>query len=356
MIAPKISVIIPVYNAEKYLDEALMSIVQQSFKDFEVIAIDDGSTDNSLAILRKYESKDSRFIIKTRENKGIAHTLNEGIKMAKGKYIARMDADDSSLPDRFYLQYHYMESHPDCVATGGFYEHFDDGGSTNHLTHEHSELLLVAVSGSPQITHWTQIIFKRAWCEWQHRALKTSKYNKVLIGADFFVPHPAAFIRQSALTKLGDHVYRPDFVPLEDYELFLRLANLGRLGSIDSVVLRQRNAPNSLGQSSWPTPLLEQFANLSVYEYCLEGKSEVYSFDEKGVHKFLQKYGIFSLERILFSPIFRNSKDVNPIIIFIYRLLRYLFLKVQLRVNAIKVAKIKHILGKRLVSIVKNKS
>ena len=128
---PKISVIIPVYNADKYLEEALSSIANQTFKDFEVIAIDDGSTDKSLEILKKWQRQDSRFIIKSRENKGFAETLNEAFAQARGKYIARMDADDVSLLDRFENQYAHMEANPNCVAVGGRYTVFNEYGSTH---------------------------------------------------------------------------------------------------------------------------------------------------------------------------------------------------------------------------------
>lgn len=107
---PKISVVMPVFNTEKYLDEAIQSILEQTFTDFEFIIIDDGSTDNSLDIIRRYQNKDGRIVIISRKNKGLVYSLNEGIKKAKGKYIARMDADDISLPDRFENQINFMKS------------------------------------------------------------------------------------------------------------------------------------------------------------------------------------------------------------------------------------------------------
>ncbi|OEZ33321.1 hypothetical protein AS144_05120 [Francisella endosymbiont of Amblyomma maculatum] len=90
----KISVIMSVYNAEKYIAQAIESILQQSFKDFEFIIVNDGSTDNSLAIIKKYEEINSRIRIISRENRGIIYSLNEAIFLANGEYIARMDADD----------------------------------------------------------------------------------------------------------------------------------------------------------------------------------------------------------------------------------------------------------------------
>lgn len=106
---PIISVIMPVYNAEKYLDESIQSILNQTFNNFEFIIINDGSTDKSFEIIEKYKNQEERIILINRENKGLIASLNEGIKLSKGKYIARMDADDISLPERFRKQLDIIE-------------------------------------------------------------------------------------------------------------------------------------------------------------------------------------------------------------------------------------------------------
>ena len=106
---PKISVVLPVYNAEKYLTESLESLSNQTFRDFEIIAINDGSTDNSLKILQEYAKKEPRLHLISRENKKLIATLNEGIKMARGSYVARMDADDICDKRRFEEQLKYLE-------------------------------------------------------------------------------------------------------------------------------------------------------------------------------------------------------------------------------------------------------
>lgn len=105
---PIVSVVMSVYNAEKYLEEAIDSILSQTYKDFEFIIINDGSTDYSLEIIKKYKKQDERIVVISRENKGLIVSLNEGIEKAKGKYIARMDADDISLPTRFEEQINLM--------------------------------------------------------------------------------------------------------------------------------------------------------------------------------------------------------------------------------------------------------
>jgi glycosyltransferase involved in cell wall biosynthesis len=106
-----ISVILPVYNCEKYLDKSVQSILTQTYENFELILINDGSTDNSLEVLKKYKEQDKRVTIINRENKGLVYSLNEGITISKGKYIARMDQDDISLPDRFSKQYELLEQY-----------------------------------------------------------------------------------------------------------------------------------------------------------------------------------------------------------------------------------------------------
>jgi glycosyltransferase involved in cell wall biosynthesis len=109
----KISVLMPVFNAEKYLDESISSILQQTYKNFEFIIIDDGSSDNSRRILKKYKNQYKNHkinLIFNKKNIGIAKTLNKGIKFANGTYIARMDADDISAPDRLEKQLDLMES------------------------------------------------------------------------------------------------------------------------------------------------------------------------------------------------------------------------------------------------------
>lgn len=112
----KISVVMSVYNAEKYLKEAIESILSQTFIEFEFIIINDGSTDTSLNIINSYQ--DNRIILINQINHGLSKSLNKGIEIAKSDLIARMDADDISLPERLKKQYDYMLKNPDCVVVG----------------------------------------------------------------------------------------------------------------------------------------------------------------------------------------------------------------------------------------------
>jgi glycosyltransferase involved in cell wall biosynthesis len=105
----KISILMPVYNGEKYLREAIDSILNQTFTDFEFLIVDDGSTDNSVEIINSYQN--SRInLVKNDKNEGLVYTLNRGLSLAKGEYIARMDCDDISLPERLKKQIDFLDS------------------------------------------------------------------------------------------------------------------------------------------------------------------------------------------------------------------------------------------------------
>jgi len=111
----KISVVMPVYNGEAYIGDAIESVLNQTFRDFELIIIDDGSTDATVSVIRRYE--DSRIVL-LKNGHDFIKALNTGLRMAKGKYIARMDADDLMHPQRLEVQYRTMEEHRDVVVCG----------------------------------------------------------------------------------------------------------------------------------------------------------------------------------------------------------------------------------------------
>lgn len=127
-----------VYNREKYLADAIESILNQTFTDFEFVIVNDGSTDSSLEILKSYSCKDPRIIlIENEKNLGIVKSVTRGIKHCTGKYIARMDSDDISHPHRLQMQYEFMETHPEIDALGSGFEFINEGGSN---TGKHKEL------------------------------------------------------------------------------------------------------------------------------------------------------------------------------------------------------------------------
>ncbi len=157
---PKITVLMPVYNCELYIKEAIDSILNQTFSDFEFLIIDDVSVDKTVSIIKEY--KDSRIqLIEKPVNSGLINSLNYGLKVAKGKYIARMDGDDISLPDRFQKQLEILENNPDIKACGCWLKEF--GYSNKIINHKenHDEIvsrLLLSCSMS-----LCSAMFDRSW-------------------------------------------------------------------------------------------------------------------------------------------------------------------------------------------------
>lgn len=200
---PQISVILPVYNAAPYVEKAINSILQQSFLDFELLLLDDGSTDNSSYIVREYAKKDERIRLIQRENRGLIATLNEGILLARAPYIARMDADDVSLPYRLEIQFRYMEREPKLVALGSAIQYINEFG----------------------------------------KPYRRKKYpagenvSKALLwGAP--LAHPSVMLRTLAVRDVGG--YPSEFTHAEDYALWLRLQSRGRIDNVPNVLLYYR--------------------------------------------------------------------------------------------------------------------
>ena len=126
---PKISVAMGVYNGSKYIREAIKSILNQTYTDFEFIICDDCSTDNTIEIIQEFIKQDNRIILVGNEtNSGLAFSLNNCIAKSKGEYIARMDDDDVSLPDRFKIQVEFLENNPNYAFVGGCAKLFDNDG------------------------------------------------------------------------------------------------------------------------------------------------------------------------------------------------------------------------------------
>jgi glycosyltransferase involved in cell wall biosynthesis len=212
---PRISVIIPVYNASLHLSEAMESILGQSFQDYEIIAVDDGSTDDSLEVLQSFAKLDDRVRIVHQENAGIVSALNRSVSMANGSLLFRMDADDVSLPDRFEKQIAYLDSHPQCIALGMGVELMDESGRALRIMqppHSHDKIDEMGLQG---------------------------------VGAAIF--HPTVAIRKDAFDEVDG--YRAKFVHAQDVDLFLRLAEVGRLANLPDIGLRYRVHLSSVGYS-----------------------------------------------------------------------------------------------------------
>jgi glycosyltransferase involved in cell wall biosynthesis len=202
---PTVTVLLAVFNGQTYLRSAIDSVLAQTYVDFELLVIDDGSTDGTLPILREFEKADPRVRPITRPNKGLTNTLNEGLGLARGKYLARMDADDLCLPTRFEKQVAYLDAHPDCVLVG-------------------SRVLLIDPEGMP---------LKEMATETAHEQIDHAHLNR-----GWPVVHPAVMMRLDAVQKAGG--YRDEFNTLEDLDLFLRLGEVGKLANLPDVLLHYR--------------------------------------------------------------------------------------------------------------------
>ena len=207
-----VSVVMPVYNAKRYLKWSVESILHQAFEDFEFVIVDDGSTDSSLKKLKKFEKLDQRIKVLDRPNRGIVDALNEGIDVSRGKYIARMDADDIALPDRLSKQVTYMQSEQECVILGTQIYFIDPGGN----------------------------IVKKSELKLRHDEIE----QDILDGNGGAIIHPTAMIVREALIKIGGYRKEAEFV--EDLDLFHRLARVGKLSNLDEYLFKYRVQPNSV--------------------------------------------------------------------------------------------------------------
>lgn len=207
---PAISVILPVYNAERYLTTALQSVLDQTLRDFEVIAIDDGSTDGSLAILNSLAAGDERVRVISRPNQGLVATLNEGIEAARGACIARMDADDICMPQRFERQWQRLQAEPGLVAVGS---------------------RVLAIDPDDQVLGIEPL------------PLTHEKIDRAHLDGQSTICHPAVMMRAEAVRAVGG--YR-ELVPVEDFDLWLRLAEVGRLANLDEPLLKYRRSTTGM--------------------------------------------------------------------------------------------------------------
>lgn len=181
---PLVSVLMPVYNTENYLEDAIQSILSQSFSDFEFIIINDGSTDCSQRILDKFQLLDPRIKALHQENSGIVTALNKGLKMAVGKYIARMDSDDISLPDRLAKQLEFMENNANIGICGTACIYFGDRSGIGGTTTDSNEIKC-------RLLFWPSLV------------------------------HPTVMIRRELVVDKGLY-YRSGVTHAEDYEYWVR--------------------------------------------------------------------------------------------------------------------------------------
>jgi len=211
---PEISVILPVYNGGKYLKESIDSILNQTFNNYELIIVNDGSTDESLDIIISY--KDERIKLINQKNTGLSKALNNGIKLAIGKYIARMDHDDISYPERLKKQFEFMENHSEYVAIGTWANYISKDGE-----------------------------FLFTW----KPPCKSEDLKKGLPNICPFV-HSSVMMRTDALKIVGGYKDVGRYFYQEDLLLWIDLAKKGELYNIPEALVKYRVTPSSIQQRS----------------------------------------------------------------------------------------------------------
>ncbi|MCX2899892.1 glycosyltransferase family 2 protein [Pseudomonas mandelii] len=210
--APLVSIVAPCYNAEKYLEEAIKSIFAQDYPNFEVIIVDDGSSDNSVAMLRQLQQTHD-FQLYTQANQGVSAALNHGLRHAKGDYVSTPDLDDVMLPESVRIRVDYLEQHPQVGCVGALIIYMDSDGNTIK--------------------------------QQQREEIRTYDFDKVLSGA-VVIGAPVALYRMSAMRSAG--FYAPS-LRVQDFQMTLRIARLGyEVHELPVCVTRYRRHPNNLSR------------------------------------------------------------------------------------------------------------
>lgn len=297
-ITPKITVLLPVYNCELYIKTAVESILNQTFTNFELLIIDDASTDATVSILKKFDDPRIQLIEKPL-NSGYTNSLNYGLKIAKGQYIARMDADDISYPERFARQIDYLDNHPDVVVCGTTYKIVDND----------KKIIL------PQ----------------DHEAIKIG----LLWGN--CVSHPSVMIRKKIVDDFSIR-YDTSKEPAEDYDMWVRLLSIGKLHNLKEILLEYRVYGNQVSRKRAEEQkkndiaaklLLLQYLDIKWNDLELEflerqfAKTEVVKFQDLQIFKTIQK----KLEKANISGFFESKRFRQYLIDLEADVLRKCFLK-----------------------------
>ncbi|MBI5728355.1 MAG: glycosyltransferase [Candidatus Magasanikbacteria bacterium] len=219
-----ISVVMAVHNDERYLTAAIRSILDQTWRDFEFLIVNDGSTDGSDDILQEFARKDPRIILVKQDHLGLTAALNVGCRRARGGYMARMDSDDIAAPDRLEKQYHYLEAHPMVAVCGAQGWFINANGRT---------------IGEKNLPCAAEDIRRRLL------------FNNQCI-------HSSLFIRKSAFAEAGG--YDAHFRKSQDYELLLRLATKYDVVNLPERLVYWRVRSTSL---SWQSKAQEWYAILA---------------------------------------------------------------------------------------------
>jgi glycosyltransferase involved in cell wall biosynthesis len=227
---PSVSVLLPVYNGVEYLTEAIESILGQTFSDFELIIIDDGSTDNPSAIIERY--RDRRIRLYVQENEGLARTLNRGIALARGMYIARQDQDDISLSTRLEKQVDFLQANPE-VGMVGTWANIWIGSKPGKRAHRHPE--------DNQLLQF-ELLFDNPFV------------------------HSSMMLRRSVFDCVGLYTTDKERQPPEDYELWSRVARKFNVANLHEVLVVYREVSSSMSRMG-PNPFLNNLIAISAENF-----------------------------------------------------------------------------------------
>ena len=224
----KLSVVMSAFNSSKWIEESIKSVLAQSFKNFEFIIVNDGSTDSTSEILEKYQSIDNRIIIITKKNTGLTNSLNIGIKKSKTGLILRIDSDDISSKKRFKRQYDYMKYNPQCGLLSG---------------------------NCIEINQSNNTLFKHIYPNSHDKIIKNLEMGKNVI------PHSAVIFRKDLFNDVGG--YRETFKRSQDIDLWLRLSEVAKINSLPGEpIVRIRKHSSSLTHDE-----ITHFTNMSIISY-----------------------------------------------------------------------------------------
>jgi glycosyltransferase involved in cell wall biosynthesis len=271
-----------VFNAEKYIEESIQSVLNQTYNNFEFIIINDGSKDNSLKIIKKFLSKDDRIILIDRENKGLVASLNEGILKSNGNFIARMDADDVCLPNRFEEQLNFMNNNSDVGVCGSWIELFGDDFKT------------------------------KIW----KLPCNDERLKAELLFSSCFA-HPSVMIRKNVLLD-NDILYDESYIHAEDFELWIRLSDITYFANINKVLLKYRMVKDSVShkadlESKSRFDIFQKIFNKSLGRLDIKNSPEENTLHfNLSLNKRLRQNSLSSFElKSYFDKILKSNKKIK---------------------------------------------
>lgn len=264
----EITVIMPVYNGEKYIALSIKSILSQSFKNFEFIIIDDGSNDNTLQIIEKFSFIDKRIILIKNQHEGIAKAINKGLSLSKGKFIARMDSDDYSYPERLESQINFLKKNKETILIGSNY----------YLNYSYLKIKKISLNNS----------------------------NACKLALIFFNPfaHPTIFFNKSLINTIG--MYNENNKYSEDYDYWSRIAFKYKVNNINNFNLSYRITNQQITKKNNFDDIVEEIFN--IQNTYLRNNDIQLDIDEQKNHKILLKLENFTKFEMELSKILQIEK------------------------------------------------